>query len=114
MELVLSNDDHQLLVDFSGHVLFAESGEQVDYVTVIDLTLDQVERRGSMRVTWSPAFQIIDTARVTPDPEDELDVEIGTTAAELDSRRATIRGKEAAIGNLIGDTMRGDAGECWR
>ena len=118
VDLLLSGDDHQLRVDFSGDVLFAESGEQADWVTVIDLTLDEVERRGSMRFTWSPAFRVINTARVTPDAElaaaaefyldqlsEELDVEIGTTDTELDSRRATIRGKEAAIANLITDAM---------
>ena len=55
----------------------------------------------------------------TPDPEiaalvasysgkldDELKVEIGTTTTALDSRRATVRGEEAAIGNLIADAMR--------
>ncbi len=123
VDMLLSGDDHQLRLDFSGDVLFAESGEQADWVTVIDLTLDEVERRGSMRFTWSPSFRIINTARVTPDAElaaaarfyldqlsEELDVEIGTTATELDSRRATIRGKEAAIGNLIADALRAATG----
>ena len=123
VDMLLSGDDHQLRIDFSGDVLFAESGEQADWVTVIDLTLDEVERRGSMRFTWSPSFRIINTARVTPDAElaaaaqvyldqlsGELDVEIGTTATELDSRRATIRGKEAAIGNLIADALRAATG----
>ena len=32
---------------------------------------------------------------------------IGTTAVELDSRIATVRTREAAIGNLIADAMRG-------
>ena len=123
VDLLLSGDDHQLRVDFSGDVLFAESGEQADWVTVIDLTLDEVERRGSMRFTWSPAFRVINTARVTPDTKlaaaaqayldllsDELDLEIGTTTTELDSRRATIRGQEAAIGNLFADAMRAATG----
>ena len=123
MDLLLSGDDHQLRLDFSGDVLFAESGEQADWVTIIDLTLDEVESRGSMRFTWSPSFRIINTARVTPDAElaaaaqvyldklsDELDIEIGTTATELDSQRATVRGTEAAIANLIADAMRAATG----
>ena len=36
----------------------------------------------------------------------ELKVEIGTTETPLDSRRATVRGQETAIGNLIADAMR--------
>ena len=56
---------------------------------------------------------------MTPDPEvaaavanyeaefsREMDVPLGTTAVELDSRNATVRTREAAIGNLIADAMR--------
>ena len=62
---------------------------------------------------------MIDTATVTPDPEiaavvagyeaqlsRELDLPIGTTAVELDSRTRTVRTREAAIGALIADAMR--------
>ena len=35
-----------------------------------------------------------------------MDVPLGTTAVELDSRNATVRTHEAAIGNLIADAMR--------
>jgi len=70
-------------------------------------------------VTWWPQFRIIDTATVTPDPEvaavvaeyegelsKELDAALGTTAVALDSRTATVRTREAAIGNLVADAMR--------
>ena len=72
-------------------------------------------------MTWWPQFRVIDTATVTPDPEvaaavagfeqkltREMDVPLGTTAVELDSRNATVRTREAAIGNLIADAMRDD------
>ena len=36
----------------------------------------------------------------------EMDVPLGTTSVELDSRNATVRGREAAIGNFIADAMR--------
>ena len=77
------------------------------------------ERAGQRETTWWPQFRIIDTATVTPDPEvaavvakfeaafaREMDVVIATTAVELDSRNATVRTGEAAIGNLIADAMR--------
>jgi 2',3'-cyclic-nucleotide 2'-phosphodiesterase (5'-nucleotidase family) len=60
---------------------------------------------------------------VTPDPEvgavvakfeevlsRALDVPIGATGVELDSRSATVRTGEAAIGNLFADAMRASAG----
>src|SRR5260370_22392992 len=36
----------------------------------------------------------------------ELDDALGTTAVALDSRAATVRTREAAIGNLVADAMR--------
>jgi 2',3'-cyclic-nucleotide 2'-phosphodiesterase (5'-nucleotidase family) len=64
-------------------------------------------------------LRVVDTATVTPDPEvaalvagferelsREMDVPLAVTQAELDSRNATVRGGEAAIGNLIADAMR--------
>ena len=119
IDILLSGDDHLLRIDYNGKVLFAESGEQAEWVTVIDLDLDKIERRGRQRFVWSPAFRVINTAHVEADAElaaaakvyldklsKELDIEIGATSTDLDSRRATIRSQEAAIANLITDAMR--------
>jgi 2',3'-cyclic-nucleotide 2'-phosphodiesterase (5'-nucleotidase family) len=79
-----------------------------------------VKEQGGRRVTtWWPQVRVIDTATVTPDPEvaaqvatfeaelsREMDVPLATTTVELDSRNATVRTREAAIGNLIADAMR--------
>ena len=86
---------------------------------VTTLAIDKTEKDGKATVKWWPSFRIVDTATVTPDPDiaavvksyqDKLDAElkiaIGTTETPLDSRRATVRTEEAAIGNLIADAMR--------
>jgi len=39
----------------------------------------------------------------------EMDVSLGTTTVELDSRVATVRGTEAAIGSMVADAMRARA-----
>ncbi len=119
VDLLLSGDDHRLRLDYDGRVLFAESGQQADWVTVIDLTLDEVTSRRGKRFAWSPAFRAVHTGRVAPDPElaaavraygsrlsRELDIEIGATETEIDSRRAMVRTRETAIGNLVADAMR--------
>ena len=119
VDLLLSGDDHRLRLDYDGRVLFAESGQQADWVTVIDLTLDEVESRGRKRFVWEPAFRAVHTGRVTPDPalaeavrayrarlSRELDVEIGITETGIDSRRAMVRTRETAIGNLVADAIR--------
>ena len=117
-DIILTGDDHDLMLFFDGKKLMVESGEEAETVTAIDvaITVKEGDRR---RVSWYPTFRLIDTADVTPDPtvkaevdryvamlSDELDVAIGTTETELDSQRASVRGGETAIGNLIVDAMR--------
>ena len=76
------------------------------------------QQNGKRETVWWPQFRIIDTATVTPDPEvaavvakfeadfaREMDAPLGTTAVALDSRNATVRTREAAIGNLIADIL---------
>lgn len=119
VDLLLSGDDHVLRVEYNGRTAFAESGAQADRIAVIDLDLDEAERPGGKRFTWSPAFRVVDSARVEPDPavaaavqgyldrlSGELDAVVGRTATALDSRRTTVRGREAAIGNLFADAVR--------
>jgi 2',3'-cyclic-nucleotide 2'-phosphodiesterase (5'-nucleotidase family) len=118
-DVILSGDDHALTVHFDGRTVLMESFSQGDYVSALDLKIETSEREGETSVEWWPSFRIIDTATVEPDPalltrteafeaelSRELDLVIGTTATELDSRRATVRTSEAAIGNLIADAMR--------
>lgn len=119
VDLILSGDDHLLTAWYDGDVALVESASQGDYVTVVELALDRVESRGEMRFVWSPSFRTIDTVTIEPDPaltesvqvyldqlSAELDIEIGTTETQLDSRRASVRTQETAIGNLIADAMR--------
>ena len=100
-----------------------ESGEEGEYVTAIDIFTEVATRDGKRQVSWKPQFRVIDSSTVTPDPETlaivkkyeaelakELDVEIGSTAVELDSRSATVRSQEAVIGNIIADAIRDSTG----
>ena len=118
-DLILSGDDHDLTVQYDGRTVLVESFSQGKYVMAVDLTIEATERDGKVNIAWWPDFRIIDTATVEPDPElaamvtgyeaelsSELDRVIGRTGSELDSRRATVRTGEAAIGNLIADAMR--------
>ena len=118
-DIILSGDDHDLALFFDGRTVLAESREEAEFVTAIDVKAEVTEKDGKRSVSWFPSFRIIDTATVTPDPETqakvdaynaeldtELNLAIGTTAEVLDSRKATVRGGEAAIGNLIADAVR--------
>jgi 2',3'-cyclic-nucleotide 2'-phosphodiesterase (5'-nucleotidase family) len=123
IDLVLSGHDEHLLTYFNGRAVLTESESQANFAVVTEITVDKTEKDGKSSVSWWPNFRIVDTATVKPDPEiaslvasyqdrfaDEMKVEIGTTETALDSRRATVRGAEAAIGDLVADAMRDAVG----
>jgi 2',3'-cyclic-nucleotide 2'-phosphodiesterase (5'-nucleotidase family) len=119
IDLILTGHDHDLFINYDERNAMVESSYDAHYVTAIDVTIAVKVQDGKRVATWWPQFRPIDTATVTPDPEvaaavakyqaeftREMDVPLGTTAVELDSRGATVRTREAAIGNLIADAMR--------
>jgi 5'-nucleotidase / UDP-sugar diphosphatase len=119
VDLLLTGHDHDLFINYNERVAAVESSYDAHYVTAIDVTIEVKEQDGKRATTWRPQFRVIDTATVTPDPEvaavvagfeqeltREMDVPLGTTAVELDSRNSTVRTREAAIGNVVADAMR--------
>lgn len=121
-DLLLTGHTHDLFVNFTGTCGLVESGHDAHYVTCIDAQIIVREEGGKRAMTWWPQFRVVDTATVTPDPEvaaavarfqtaliDKMGIPIATAAVELDSRTATVRTREAAIGNLIADAMRATA-----
>lgn len=122
VDLILTGHTHDLFINYDGRNAIVESNYDAHYVTAIDLAIDVKLEDGKRVTSWWPEFRVIDTATVTPDPEvaavvaryenelsKELDRPIGTTAVELDSRNATVRTREAAIGDLIADGLRWSA-----
>jgi 5'-nucleotidase / UDP-sugar diphosphatase len=119
-DVILSGHDHDLYMNFNEKTAIVESGEDGMMVAAIDLKVSVEDKGdGTRKVRWWPHFRFIDTADATPDPKvearvaeyaNELGAElgqpIGTTTTELDSRNATVRGGEAAIGNLFADAAR--------
>lgn len=118
-ELLLTGHTHDLFIQYDGQVGIVESGYDAFYVTCVDIDFSVASREGRRVTTWWPKFRVIDTAEVTPDfevaaavaryQEDfsrETEAVIAKTEIELDSRNATIRTREAAIGNLFADAMR--------
>jgi 2',3'-cyclic-nucleotide 2'-phosphodiesterase (5'-nucleotidase family) len=119
VDLILSGHNHDLFVNYDERNAMVESSYDAHYLVSIDVAIEVRVRNGVRATTWWPQFRIIDTATVTPDPAvaaavlpyekeltREMDVALGTTAVELDSRNATVRTREAAIGNLFADAMR--------
>ena len=123
VDLLLSGDDHDMKVEVGADTIFVESGEQAEFVTVVEIAMETVDGQRGPRLVWQPSFRVVNTAFVAPDPElqavvdgylarlsRELDAEVGATVVELDSRRRAVRGRETGIGNLIADAMRAATG----
>ena len=123
VDIVLTGHDHDLAIAYDGKVVMVESNEEGNYVTAIDIAVSITGEGAARQVSWSPTFRVNDSRAATPDPEvaaivkgyetelsKELDVEIATLAAPLDSRTGVIRTQETAIGNLISDAIRASTG----
>ena len=118
-DLLLTGHTHDLLINHDGRCAVVESGYDAHYVTCVDVAITVREQNGKRTTAWWPQFRVIDSASVTPDPEvtaavarylaaltDKLAEPIATTTVALDSATATVRTREAAIGNLFADAMR--------
>ena len=118
-DLLLTGHTHDLLINHDGKCALVESGYDAHYVTCVDVAITVREDGAKRTMAWWPQFRVIDSATATPDPEvaaavaryqaaltDRLGETICTTAVALDSATATVRTREAAIGNLFADAMR--------
>jgi 2',3'-cyclic-nucleotide 2'-phosphodiesterase (5'-nucleotidase family) len=118
-ELLLTGHTHDLLVSYDDKCALVESGYDAHYVTCVDVTISVREDGGKRVTTWRPNFRVIDSGDVTPDPEiaaavarfeaaliDKMSDPLCVTTVALDSSIATVRTREAAIGNLFADAMR--------
>ena len=119
-DVILSGHDHDLYMRYNEKTAIVEAGEDGMAVAVIDLDVAIEDKgNGKKKVRWWPRFRFVDTADAKPDTQVaarvanysaklsvELDVPVGKTLTELDSRNASVRGGEAAIGNLFADALR--------
>ena len=123
VDIVLTGHDHDLAIAYDGKVVMVESNEEGNYVTAIDIAVSIRGEGAARQVSWTPTFRVNDSRAATPHPEiaalvkgyeaelsKELDIEIATLAAPLDSRTGMIRTQETAIGNLIADAIRATTG----
>ncbi len=120
IDIILSGHDHNLLVAYDGRAAIGET--QADGVNLVAIDVEvRIANDGVKR--WTPRFRIVDTADVAPDAaiaarvaqyqaeiDKALDVDIGVARTPLDSRKASVRGQETAIGDFFADTMRAITG----
>ncbi len=124
IDIVLGGHDHLVLALHDGRQTILKAGSQGIHVGILRLEIDRKEdRRGGSRLVLSQGYELRPTAGVDLEPdlvdavdvlrrqlEQGMDTVLGQTSTELDSRRASVRSGEAAIGNLVADAMRAAAG----
>ena len=123
LDIILGGHEHDPIMFFEGGTLILKAGTDAQYLAVADVELLKTESRGRVRYSIRPQWRLISTAGVEPDPEiaaivqkfeadldAELNIVIGTTETELDSRRANVRTRESSMGNLIADAIRAGVG----
>lgn len=118
-DLLLSGDDHDLVLFYNGITAHAESGSQGNYVTIVDVAFNVTDEARGRSVTWHPNFRVIDTLGVVPLPEateivqrldavlsEGLDEVLLTLPTSFSTTKALVRTEETAMGNLIADAVR--------
>ena len=123
IHLVLGGDDHVPITFHERGVAILKAGYDAHYLGVVDLHVEWVKRRGKKSLAVLPEWRLVTTAGVAPEPgvqavvdkynamlDKELDVVIGKTAVELDSRRSSVRTRETNVGNLVAEAMRQGVG----
>jgi 2',3'-cyclic-nucleotide 2'-phosphodiesterase (5'-nucleotidase family) len=122
IDVILGGHDHEPMSVYEGGVFIFKVGADAHYLGVAKIQVEKTPAQGQRPAqvkVWPREWRMVTTAGVAPDPaiaalvkqhEDKLDenlkVAVGTTSVELDSRRTTVRLKEAVIGNLIADAIR--------
>jgi 2',3'-cyclic-nucleotide 2'-phosphodiesterase (5'-nucleotidase family) len=123
INVILGGHDHDPISFFEGDVLILKAGYDAHYLAVADITIEKKETKRGIKVTMLPQWRFVSTGGVTPDTQiaaqvknyeaalgKVLDVAVGKTAVELDSRRSTVRTMESNFGNFIADAMREGVG----
>ena len=123
INVILGGHDHDPISFYENDTLILKTGYDAHYLAVADIHIEKKETKRGARVSMLPQWRLVSTAGVAPDPEidklvakheaaldKELNVAVGKTNVELDSRRATVRTKESNLGNLIADAIRASVG----
>lgn len=120
IDLVLGGHDHDVYAALEGGALVLKAGHDAYWLAAADLIVDRPDRGKRGPTTVRPAgWRFVPVAGAAPHPKlqplvakydgmlsAELKQPLGTLTTAMDSRSDTVRGGEAAIGNLIADAMR--------
>ena len=120
IHLILGGHDHvPVATDVRGTAIL-KSSHNAHYLAIADL---RVERDEEASLSVRPEWRLVSSAGIEPRAEiqalvdahaatldEELDVVIGRTAVDLDTRRLSVRSRETGFGNLVAEALRRGTG----
>ena len=120
IHLILGGHDHvPVATDVRGTAIL-KSSHNAHYLAIADL---RVERDEEASLSVRPEWRLVSSAGIEPQAEiqalvdahaatldEELDVVIGRTAVDLDTRRLSVRSRETGFGNLVAEALRRGTG----
>ncbi len=123
INVILGGHDHDPISIYEGKTLILKAGYDAHYLVAATIKITKKETKRGVRVSMLPQWRYLSTAGVTPDAEiaaivkkhegaldEKLNIVVGKTTVELDSRRSTVRGAESTMANLIADAIRAGVG----
>ncbi|GGC63838.1 bifunctional metallophosphatase/5'-nucleotidase [Chelatococcus reniformis] len=125
VDVLLTGHDHDLAIEYDDEAAMVESNHDANFVTSVDVFVRRAAAAegGAATLAWSPGFRIHDTLTVEPDPavlarvrqldrdlSRALEEPLAKLGVELDSRSASVRYRETAIGDLFADAIRAATG----
>lgn len=120
IDLILGGHDHDPISVYEGSTLILKAGYDAHFLGVVDLKVTTATGdKGPVTTVEPTEWRVVTTAGVAPDAEvaarvkrytdrldNDLNVVIGRTLSDLDSRKESVRTREASMGNLITDALR--------
>jgi 2',3'-cyclic-nucleotide 2'-phosphodiesterase (5'-nucleotidase family) len=120
IRLILGGHEHIPITYYERGTLIQKSGVDGQFLGVVEL---EVEGAGGAKMTVTPSWRVVANRGTPPEAkvaavvkgyEDRLDkelqVEIGRSTVELDSRVEVARGRESSMGDLVADALRESLG----
>ncbi|MBO6827066.1 MAG: bifunctional metallophosphatase/5'-nucleotidase [Sneathiella sp.] len=119
IDVLLGGHDHRVIALQENDVSILQAGSDLRYLGVLDLDVERLEKRGKQVLQIVPTWRMLATRDVAPSADiaskvaafekslnEELNIEIGRTDIELDTRRTSVRGQQTVFGTLIAAAMR--------
>jgi len=123
VDLVLGGHDHEAASLQEGNVLIVKAGSDAHWLARVRLVVQPPAEPGERARIRSMGWEFIPNVGIEPSPrlmplvaaieaalDGTLSQPLTRLGAPLDSRVATVRGREAAIGNLFADALRAHFG----